>query len=547
MAKQGPNRNKRVPKLSFTDVQGIGWHVTFRDASGVPRRHRFGIKERSGEPQARLLYHAWILEHLGGENVKAFPTRSPRTPKPKPIDRVLSGSILEIASGFLDVEQARARQGHEPRRRGTIAAPVFRDRKKQVQDFLAFLDSSRGTGAAARMRISDLTLEDIEAYNRHIVKQGFSASQVAKRLHLVKAIIDRAGRPEHGRQLLTWNWDSRDVVHGRPPTERILPSRQQILRLLRGTDLRGRTMIWLGIGLGFGARDLAAIRVGQITKDAYDLRRSKTGMQRYGETPPLVWRCVSKYQERERRSAGQFLFVTRRGVPLVQPTSNAVTQWWDKLRKRVGESRETLPGFYTLRHLGATEFGSRPGTSIGEVKRWLGHSASSDMADVYMRPVRPEYREVVEWVRKRLHSSRMDEAPSAKKAQGNRGLPAAGRGGDRPHRKIPEPGGREGGRECLNRSSRRRSSPKALRPAAGSSSSGPWPSGPGRFATGHLDRRPPRVSRRSASHPPTRPSWRHRPSFRLHPASLPPSRPHRRRARRRPPLKACRCHPLPKT
>jgi integrase len=388
-----------VPKLSFTDVQDIGWHVSFRDSAGTPRRHRFGIKERSGEPQARLLYHAWVLEHLGGENVKAFPTKATPAKKPKANDSVLSGSLLEISSGFLDAEEARSRKGYEPRRRGTIAAPVFRDRHKQVKDFLAFMNAEHGVGATARMRLADLTMEDIEAYNRHIVEKGYSASQVAKRLQLVKAIIDRAGRPEHGRQVLTWNWDSRDVSHGKPTNERILPTRRQILKLLRGADLRGRTMIWLGIGLGFGARDLAAIRVGQITKDAYDLRRSKTGMQRFGETPPGVWRLVSKYQEREKRPAGQLLFVTRHGVPLVQPTSNAVTQWWDKLRKRVGESKETLPGFYTLRHLGATEFGSRPGTSIGEVKRWLGHSASSDMADVYMRPVRPEYREVVEWVR----------------------------------------------------------------------------------------------------------------------------------------------------
>ena len=55
-----------------------------------------------------------------------------------------------------------------------------------------------------------------------------------------------------------------------------------------------------------------------------------------------------------------------------------------------------------LRHLGATEFGSRLGCWIVAMKRWLGHSASSKMADPYMKPVSPEDREVVEWVRKRL-------------------------------------------------------------------------------------------------------------------------------------------------
>ncbi len=88
--------------------------------------------------------------------------------------------------------------------------------------------------------------------------------------------------------MLSWNWDSRDVLHGKPTDERLLPTREQLIRMLRATDLRGRTMIWLGIGLGFGARDLAAIRVGQITPDAYDLRRSKTGVERFGETPARV-------------------------------------------------------------------------------------------------------------------------------------------------------------------------------------------------------------------------------------------------------------------
>lgn len=368
----------------------------------MPRRHRFGIVERDREAEARVLYHAWMLEFLGGNGGYAHPTKKEKPRRLRPSPNVLSGSLLEIADALIQAEKARSREGDGPRRRGTIAAPVFRDRRKQIRDFLEFLNSQYGEGAVARMRLSDLAMEDIEAYNRQFVVKGYSASQVAKRLQLVKAIIDRGGRPEHGKQILPWNWDSRDVAHGKPTTERVLPTRKQILKLLRGADARGRTMIWLGIGLGFGAKDLAVIRVGQITKDAYDLRRSKTGVQRFGVTPPGVWECVSRFQTREGRAAGQLLFVTKHGLPLVQPTSNAVTQWWDKLRKRVGESKDTLPGFYTLRHLGATEFGSRPGTSIGDVKRWLGHSASSDMADLYMRPVKPEYREVVEWVRKRL-------------------------------------------------------------------------------------------------------------------------------------------------
>lgn len=405
---------QRIPKLRFTSWRNLGWHVSFRDRfTGQPRKHFFNITEREREAEARVLYYAWVAEHLGGNGNHALPTKAEPRVKPRTKqEAVLSGCLLEIASGFLESERLRTRTANEPRRRGTILEPVYRDRKKHVRDFLEFLNIQHGRGAVGKLRLSDLTMEDIESYNRVLVKRGFSDSQVVKRLQLIKAIIDRAGRPEHGKQMLTWNWDSRDMAHGTPPGERTLPTRKQLVRMLRGTDLRGRTMIWLGIGLGFGARDLASIRVGQIAEDAYDLRRGKTGVQRFGITPARVWRFVSLYQKRAKRPAGQFLFVTKNGVPLVQPTSNAVTQWWDKLRRRVSESKATLPGFYTLRHLGATEFGSRPGTSISDVRRWLGHATGSDVADTYMRPVSPEYRQIIDWVRKRLLSERLRFEPS---------------------------------------------------------------------------------------------------------------------------------------
>lgn len=396
-------RRLRIPKLRFTNLRDIGWYVAYRDrTTNKARRHRFGIPERTREREARVLYHAWVTEHLGGPPSAPLPTRAKARAKHGPPADVLSGSVLDIASGLIDAERARARTDDQPRSRGTIAAAVFRDRTKQIRDFLAFLNERHGDRAVARLRIADLSMEDIETYNRLIVDKGFSASQVAKRMQLVKTIIDRSGRPEYGRQLLAWNWASRDVAHGLPPRERVLPTVRQLKRLLAQADLRGQTMIWLGLGMGLGAKDLAVIHVGQITKDAYDLRRAKTGVERYGHTPPYVWAHVSKYQAEEKRPLGQLLFVTRKGVPLVQSSSNAVTQWWAKLRTRIGDTKDTLPGFYTLRHLGATEFGSRPGTSIGDVKRWLGHAASSNVADLYMRPVRPEYRRVVRWVRAAL-------------------------------------------------------------------------------------------------------------------------------------------------
>lgn len=417
MPKSGPNKRKRVPKLSFTETQGIGWHVSFRDpATGSPIRHRFGIQEKGREPEARVAYHRWLAEYLENGPPTTQPKRNQKDASPRermsklnPNRQVIPGSIVHVASGFLSALEARVRQPDEPRRQGTIAKAVYKDRRKHITDFLEFLNGRHGERTTSRMKITDLVMADIEGFNQWAVDQGYSSSQVNKRMQMVKGIIDRSGRPEHGGQVLCWNWDSRDVAHGRPSEARTLPTREQLRRVLAACELREQTMVWLAIGLGFGQQDLANIRVGQIDSESYDLRRSKTGVERFGTTPPLVWVHVKSYLAASSRKPSDLLFVTRRGYPIVHGRVNAVTQWWAKLRTAIGETTETLDGFYTLRHLGATEFGSRPSCSISDMRRWLGHGASSRVADLYMRPVGPEHREVVQWVRKRLASRTLKE------------------------------------------------------------------------------------------------------------------------------------------
>lgn len=402
--------NRRIPKLRFTKLRDIGWHVSYRDAtSGMPRKHRFGMV---AEAEARRLYQRWLVAHLGGE---ALPPIRPVAAAPdnglenEGVNRtVVPGSILHVATGLLNFERSRARLDGQARARGTIAGDVYRDRTKHVRDFLKFLNGRHEPGIVSRMRISELDMQDVEAFNRHLVDAGYSASQVAKRLQVVKAIIDRAGRPEHGSQMLRWNWDSRDVVHGKPPTKRDLPTLEQLDAVLKASDLRERAMVWMGIGLGFGQLDLGSVRVGQIDGEGYDLRRGKTAIERFGKTPPLVWAYIQAYLKENPRADGELMFVTRRGLSLVHERGDSVQQWWHKLRKSLNESKDTLGGFYILRHLGATVFGSNPGCSIAEMRRWLGHAASSRVADVYMRPVPPENRKVVEWVRKRLSSTKLD-------------------------------------------------------------------------------------------------------------------------------------------
>ncbi|MEO1129749.1 MAG: site-specific integrase [Planctomycetota bacterium] len=361
------------------------------------------------QTEAERLYHRWLADHLDG-HTPAVTRRAKRISVETRDDvliaaeEVVKGSLLAVASDVLVLEQTRTRKPDESPRRGTITQAVFTDRRKHLRDFLSYLNDLHGPGFVARMRLAELSMADVEGYNLAIAAAGFSASQVNKRMQMVKRLIDRAGRPEHGGQVLQWNWEARDVAHGRNSKARQLPTIDQLQKLLSACDLRERAIIWTAIGLGFGQKDLAALRVGQIDAETYDLRRGKTGIERYGETPPRVWATLSAYVTEAGREPGSLMFITRTGQPLVHGRNDAVLQWWTKLRPQIGESKETLQGFYILRHLGATEFGSRPGCSIGAMKRWLGHSASSSMADVYMKPVTPESKAVVEWVRERLAS-----------------------------------------------------------------------------------------------------------------------------------------------
>lgn len=399
-------RKRRVPQLKFTEQRGIGWHVSYRDpVSGTPRKQRF---EAGSQGEAERQYHEWVTAFLDGK----LPEKKSRVSRraasaesdPQPTAEMVPGCLLQVASSLLKYEESRVRPEGERRSAGTITRDLFERRKRHLRDFLGYLNDRHGTGAVASMQLADLSMADIEAYNLSLVEASYSQSEISKRMRYLKTMIDRAGRPEHGTQLLGWNWDSRDNLHGKPAVSRTLPTLKQLKEILKASDSREQAMIWLAIGCGFGQRDLSVVRVGQFDRKNYDLRRGKTGIERFGLTPPLVWKSITAYLETTKRKNGDLLFLTRKSMPLVHDNTDSVAQWWGRLRQSLGETGKGLGGFYTLRHLGATEFGSRPGCSIGAMRGWLGHSASSQMADVYMRPVSPESKPIVEWVRRSLEN-----------------------------------------------------------------------------------------------------------------------------------------------
>ena len=131
-------RKARIPKLKFTEVQGIGWHVSYRDpVTKTPGRYRFGIRERAREEEALAAYHRWLGEHLNGETPEPRPAPKPLSPtasEPASIPAgtqttCIPGSVVDIASGLISSLEARVRAPEERRRQGTIARRGFIDRR----------------------------------------------------------------------------------------------------------------------------------------------------------------------------------------------------------------------------------------------------------------------------------------------------------------------------------------------------------------------------------------------------------------------------------
>lgn len=256
---------RRMPKLSYTESQGIGYYASYRDpVTNTPRRKRFGMVP---EDEAKIAYTQWLAEYVAGNGqaTKAKPSGTAPTPLPsRPAPPALAtdqptnaGSLIAVAGSLLRFEETRTRAEGAAKAPGTITHRVCLDRKKHLQDFLRYMTQRHGQGALTRMTLADLTMGDVETYNQQIVQSGYSGSQVSKRMQIIKALINRAGRPEFGQQVLSWNWDAMDRQHGKATERRSLPSLPQLKALLRATDSRGQALIWMAIGLGFGQRGRA--------------------------------------------------------------------------------------------------------------------------------------------------------------------------------------------------------------------------------------------------------------------------------------------------
>ena len=154
----------------------------------------------------------------------------------------LPGSLGHIISGLLIYEKTRIRPEDAPRQRGTITQNLCERRAGYARELIGFLNrrwyAAYGEKAVSRLRLTDLTMRDVEKYNHWLVGKGLSQSQVRKRMQFVKKVVDRAGRPEFGSQVLTWNWESRDTHVGKAPKRVSIPTLKQLKAVLKKCNAR---------------------------------------------------------------------------------------------------------------------------------------------------------------------------------------------------------------------------------------------------------------------------------------------------------------------
>lgn len=116
---------RRIPKLRFTKLRGIGWHVAFRDPhNGSPRRIRFGNIEKA---EVETKYHAWLAEHLNltnGNGAVKPPEKKLPPATAHALQIVVPGSLLSVATRVFEFDEYRTRKPGEPRATGTLESAV---------------------------------------------------------------------------------------------------------------------------------------------------------------------------------------------------------------------------------------------------------------------------------------------------------------------------------------------------------------------------------------------------------------------------------------
>ena len=160
----------------------------------MPKKHRFGLKQRSDKAEAERLDSIWLSDYLNGKTPKTVSSRTEpvHSAQAIPTDQVRPGSLLEVANSLLNYEQSRMRDADSPRERGKIHPDVYRYRCYYIRKFLQHINATCGHGSVAHLRVDDLTMQQVEQYNRELVEHGLSSSAIK---HAMQSVLLGPGDP----------------------------------------------------------------------------------------------------------------------------------------------------------------------------------------------------------------------------------------------------------------------------------------------------------------------------------------------------------------
>lgn len=182
---------------------------------------------------------------------------------------------------------------------------------------------------------SELSLDDAVAYRRHVL-ETVSMGTAKIRWDLAVAVIRWA---QDNGEIPHWRMP-REIVRmrGAPPFRRVWTA-CEIRRLLDRCCAQMRSLILLGINLGYGNRDCARLLPRHISTSVVDAPRHKTGADRRGWLWPETVRALE---------ACPPPFVNRRGRPIVVDGNDYLRPRLVRLLQSCG-IKPNGRGFYSFR------------------------------------------------------------------------------------------------------------------------------------------------------------------------------------------------------